>query len=58
MAFENISPNMNLPIPGVGQTLGPTWATDLNNSLTLVDQHNHTAGYGVPIPPAGLKVFA
>ena len=58
MAFENISPNMNLPIPGVGQTLGPTWATDLNNSLTLVDQHNHTAGYGVPIPPAGLNINA
>lgn len=58
MAFENISPNMNLPIPGVGQTLGPTWATDLNNSLTLIDQHNHTSGYGVPIPPSGLNINA
>lgn len=58
MAFESISPNMNLILPGVGQTLGPQYATDLNNSLTLVDQHNHTAGYGVPIPSSGLNINA
>lgn len=58
MAFESISPNMNLILPGVGQTLGPQYATDLNNSLTLIDQHNHTAGYGVPIPSSGLNINA
>lgn len=58
MAFESISPNMNLILPGVGQTLGPQYATDLNNSLTLVDQHNHTAGYGVPVPSSGLNINA
>ncbi len=58
MAFESISPNMSLVLPGVGQTPGPTWATDLNNSLTLIDQHNHTSGYGVPIPSSGISINA
>lgn len=52
----NISPNMLLPIPVIGQEASPQWAADLNNSLTLVDQHNHTPGYGVPIPAAGLNI--
>ncbi len=58
MAFESISPNMNLVLPGVGQTLGPQYATDLNNSLTIIDTHNHTAGYGVPVPSSGLNINA
>lgn len=58
MSFESISPNMSLILPGVGQTIGPTWATDLNNSLTIIDQHNHTAGYGVPVPSSGLNINA
>ncbi len=58
MSFEAISPNMSLILPGVGQTLSPTWATDLNNSLTIIDQHNHTAGYGVPVPSSGLNINA
>jgi hypothetical protein len=51
-----ISPNMNLPIPTVGGESGPQYATDVNNSLTLVDQHNHTPGQGVQIPPSGLNI--
>lgn len=47
---------MNLPIPVPGQTSGPQWAQDINASLTLIDQHNHTAGSGVQIPPAGLNI--
>lgn len=58
MAFESISPNMSLILPGVGQTLGPQYATDLNNSLTIIDGHNHTAGYGVPVPSSGLNINA
>lgn len=58
MSFESISPNMSLILPGVGQTLGPQYATDLNNSLTIVDGHNHTAGYGVPVPSSGLNINA
>lgn len=56
MANFVTSPNMNLSIPAVGIDPGPEWATDLNNSLTLIDQHNHTSGYGVQIPPAGLNI--
>lgn len=55
-AQVNNSPNMNLPIPIPGQTSGPQWAQDINASLTLIDQHNHTPGQGVQIPPAGLNI--
>ncbi len=51
-----ISPNMSLPIPVVGQEPGPQYATDVNNSLTIVDQHNHSAGSGVQINPAGINI--
>lgn len=53
---NTISPNMSLILPTVGQEPSPTWAQDLNASLTLVDQHNHTTGNGVPITPAGLNI--
>jgi len=49
---------MNLIEPIVGQELGPQYAFDINNSLTLIDQHNHTPGYGVQIPTAGLNINA
>lgn len=51
-----LSPNMNLPVPGVGNEDGPQWATDLNNSLGLIDAHNHSAGSGVQITPSGLNI--
>src|SRR5271166_3792 len=53
---DTISPNMGLVIPGVGTEPSPTWATDLNSSLTIVDAHNHTPGSGVQIPPSGLNI--
>ena len=56
MSFETISPNMNLPIPGVTLTDGPQWASDLNASLTLIDQHNHSSGSGVQVTPSGLNI--
>lgn len=51
-----ISPNMSLPVPSVGTTQGPDYATNVNNSLTLIDQHDHTPGKGVQITPAGLNI--
>lgn len=51
-----ITPNMSLPVPVVGQEAGPQYATDVNNSLTIVDGHNHTPGYGVQIPTGGLNI--
>src|SRR5271166_3045712 len=47
---------MGLVIPGVGTEPSPTWATDLNSSLTILDAHNHTPGSGVQIPPSGLNI--
>jgi hypothetical protein len=52
------SPNMNLIIPGVGTESGPTYANDVNTSLTLIDQHDHSAGRGVQITPNGININA
>lgn len=57
MAFI-LSSNMNLPIPVVGQEPGPDYAFDINSSLTLIDQHDHSPGSGVQITPAGLNINA
>ena len=53
---NTISPNMSLIIPGVGSEAGPTYAVDVNASLTLIDQHDHSPGKGVQITPAGLNL--
>lgn len=51
-----ISPNMNLVVPNVGSESGPTYAYDINASLTIIDAHNHTPGSGVQITPGGLNI--
>lgn len=51
-----ISPNMNLPVPNVVLDAGPDWATNLNACLSIIDQHNHTAGSGVPISVDALNI--
>lgn len=53
---NSISPNMNLVIPSVGLEPGPDYATDVNNSLSIVDLHDHTSGRGVQVTPAGLNL--
>lgn len=55
---STITPNMNLIVPGVGTEPGPTWGTDLNADLGILDQHNHSTGQGVPITPAGININA
>lgn len=50
--------NMGLTLPIVSQTLGPTWASQINGDLSLIDEHNHTAGSGVAVPVAGLNINA
>lgn len=50
------TPNMNLLTPTVAVTPGPDWAEQLNADLTLIDQHDHTPGYGVQITPAGFNI--
>jgi hypothetical protein len=56
MSFTTNSTNMLLPIPTVGQEPGPEYAQDINNCLTIIDQHNHEPGSGVQITPAGLDI--
>lgn len=56
MSGESYSTNMNLPVPGVGITDGPTYASDVNTCLTLIDQHDHSSGFGVQITPSGLNI--
>lgn len=55
---STLSPNMNLIIPGVGTENGPNYAFDVNSSLTLIDQHDHSPGNGVQITPAGININA
>jgi len=56
MSGETTSPNMNLILPGVSITGSPTWAQDVNASLILIDQHDHSPGYGVQITPSGMNI--
>ena len=48
--------NMGLTLPDVSVTPGPTWASQINSDLTLIDQHNHTTGFGAQVPVAGLDI--
>lgn len=54
----NLSPEMNLPVPGVGTEPGPQYASDINNCLTIIDGHDHTPDSGVPITPSALNINA
>lgn len=47
---------MNLPVPTVGIDPGPDWATNLNAALSIMDQHDHSSGSGVPVVPAGINI--
>jgi hypothetical protein len=50
--------NMNLTLPQVLGTPGPQYATQVNGALERVDQHDHTSGFGSPVPTAGLAIDA
>jgi hypothetical protein len=52
------TPYMSLTLPDPSSTVGPDWATDLNNAITLVDSHTHSTGSGVPVPTGGLNINA
>ena len=56
MANFVLTPNMSLVQPDVGVEPGPQYAQDINNSLSIVDGHNHSPGYGVQITPSGLNI--
>lgn len=56
MSETIISPNMNLPVPEVGVTPGPDWATNINSCMGAIDSHDHTPGHGVPISSSALSI--
>lgn len=58
MANVLITPNMNLPNPVPGTDPGPDYANNLQSSLVIIDQHNHSNGSGVPINPNGILINA
>lgn len=51
-----LTPNMTLLLPVVGGTPGPDYALDINQNMSVLDQHDHTAGSGVPITPAAINI--
>jgi microcystin-dependent protein len=53
-----VTANMGLTEPTVGGTISPSWALILNADFGIIDQHDHTPGFGVPIPPNGLNINA
>ncbi len=53
-----LSANMSLPVPVVGVEPGPKYASDINECLQIVDQHNHAPGSGVQINTTGLNIDA
>jgi len=47
---------MNLLLPTPTVTLGPLYAFENNAAFTTIDSHNHTPGFGAPIPAAALLI--
>lgn len=48
--------HMGLGLPNVSSAPGPQWATDVNQALIQVDQHNHSPGQGVPVVSTGINI--
>lgn len=46
---------LNLTLPNVGSTLGPTWATELNDAFIDLDAHDHNV-QGKNVPSTGVDV--
>tara|TARA_R110000824_G_scaffold17339_1_gene70522 strand:- start:3200 stop:3895 length:696 start_codon:yes stop_codon:yes gene_type:complete len=57
MAETSTTTYMSLTLPTPGERLGPTWASDLNAALTLVDAHDHATS-GKSLGVAALTVDA
>jgi hypothetical protein len=52
------TPNMGLFESTPLVTVGPTWASHIEDSLLLIDAHDHTTGKGLPIAAAALNINA
>ena len=54
-----VSPNMNITVPVVLTDPGPDWAQRIYTALfTTIDLHDHSAGKGVQVTPAGMSINA
>lgn len=54
----SVTPNMGLILPTVSSTPGPTYATEQNTAMEVIDAHDHTSGNGVQVPTAGIGIDA
>ncbi len=52
------TPYMNLLLPTVSVTLGPLYATEVNNAFLRVDAHDHSDGFGHRVGTNGLNINA
>lgn len=55
MSFTS-TPNMQMPLPTVSGEAGPQFATDVNQCLSILDNHSHNPGQGVPIGSQGISL--
>ena len=58
MAQTTTTTNMTLVLPTPGQRLGPTWASDINTAMNLIDAHDHTSGKGVTLGVSSFTIDA
>lgn len=56
--MSTTTPNMGLIKPTPSVDAGPGWATSLNADLDALDAHDHSAGKGTKITPAGININA
>lgn len=49
---------MDMTKPTVSSTLGPEWASEVNDCLDVIDAHDHADGKGTPVTPAGMDINA
>lgn len=52
------TPYMNLLLPTVSVTLGPLYATEVNQAFLRVDAHDHSDGFGHLVGTNGLNINA
>lgn len=53
-----VTPKMNITLPTPSTTPGPTYATQLNTAVEVIDVHDHSPGKGTLIPSAGIGIDA
>ena len=56
MALTTTTTFMSLVLPTPGEQLGPTWATNINTALSVIDDHDHSSGKGRQIGVAGITI--